>query len=167
MTDSWSVVRYQNEASRWIQNAEYGFWLRHPEGLETRAASRPEGFEAEWAQFRRIGEELHVLELDLTECLNEFKTAYLAPAARIREYGTRSDDLASELRRIAEPPHLDDYADRKADHLLDLLEEVRGFRDRLYGILLDQVAAVVRSSSMETQERLRWLLEWSELWPRG
>jgi hypothetical protein len=73
MTENWSIVRYREEAGRWLQISEYGFWVCHPEGLDARTTFRPEGLEAEWALFRRIGEELHVLELDLTECLNEFK----------------------------------------------------------------------------------------------
>jgi hypothetical protein len=48
----------------------------------------------------------------------------LAPVARIREYGSSPDELAAELRRIAEPQHLDDYADRKADELFDLLRDI-------------------------------------------
>jgi hypothetical protein len=94
----------------------------------------------------------------------DWRGAMLAPVARIREYGSSPDELATELRRIAEPQHLDDYADRKADELFDLLRDIRVLRDKLYGILLRGVAAVVSTRSAETQERLRWLLDWAETW---
>ena len=68
------------------------------------------------------------------------------------------------LRRIAEPKHLDDYADRKTDELFDLLRDIEVLRDKLYGILLRDVAAVVSTCSAKTQERLRWLLDWAETW---
>jgi len=65
MTENWSVVRRQDEACRWLQMSEYGFWLCHRDGLEARTPFRPEGFLKEWERFRRIGQELWVLEWDL------------------------------------------------------------------------------------------------------
>lgn len=276
MAENWAFVSRQDEASRWLQMSAYGFWLCHPAGLEVRTPFRPEGFLKEWDRFWRLGEELDVLELDLTECLNEFKNAYqglyreskhlalkkfsivyhtdnfnvrvhkfvenmhalialvanvdpakrprkndpsirertrsalddkglrsllecvrdldvhkgiqrareqrnafvhlyrdeprdwrwamLAPAARISDYGSGPDELAAELRRIAEPQHLDDYADRKANELLDLLRDIQVFRDKLYSILLREVAVLVSTRSAATRERLRWLLDWAEAW---
>jgi hypothetical protein len=69
-----SIIRLQEEANRWQAVAEFAFFLRHPELLSmpfSAAVSR-----SEFHRFRRFGQELHILEWDLTQCLNEFKQSY-------------------------------------------------------------------------------------------
>src|SRR5438093_10865107 len=56
----------------------------------------------------------------------------LVPAARLRDSDNSADQLAEELRRLAEPTLVDDYADAKADVLRDTLKEIQEFRDQLY-----------------------------------
>lgn len=58
----------------------------------------------------------------------------------------------------------DDYADRKTRELLETLQTIRAFRDRLYGELLDDVAQVVSARSPETRRRFSGLLEWANFW---
>lgn len=94
----------------------------------------------------------------------EWRWAMLAPAARIREYDHGSDKLAEELRRLAEPEHLDGYADEQADRLLEALRVIQLFRDRLWGFLLQDVAELVRTRSAKTQERYQWLILLAEFW---
>jgi len=74
--DSWSLVRLDAEAFRWQELAQYAFWLRYPAALDSVRPGQPPGMEEAAATFRRYGEELNVLEHDLTECLNEFKQSY-------------------------------------------------------------------------------------------
>lgn len=76
MTDTWSIARRDADAGRWLEVSRFGFWLRHPEALSAKLPGRPEGIEEQANLFRRFGSELYALEHDLTECLNEFKTAY-------------------------------------------------------------------------------------------
>lgn len=274
MTENWSVVRRQDEASRWLDLSLWAFWLRRPEALD---APPSDGLANKAQQFRRLGQDLHVLEYDLTSILFAFKTAYqvdyqggehlslkkfsivyhtdnfyvrvhkviedveallallggvdparrprkgdpsrreamekalktvgrltslqtlrqvrentlikeavearnmfvhlyrhepdsewrwamLAPEARIREYDHGPDVLAEELRRLAEPEHLDNYADERANRLLETLRVIQEFRDRLYGVVLRDVAELVRTRSAETQERYLWLIDLAEFW---
>ena len=79
MTAAWSVVLRQPETNRWRELSFYAFLLKHCEAL---AATRLplgdalERFPDESGKFFRIGEELCVLEWDLTGCLFEFKGGY-------------------------------------------------------------------------------------------
>lgn len=76
MTQEWSVVLRQPEADRWQDLAVWAFFLRHPNALKARELSLSDGLQQELARFYRVGEELHVLEYDLTSILFEFKNAY-------------------------------------------------------------------------------------------
>jgi hypothetical protein len=83
MTAAWSLVLRQDEAGHWVHLAAMAFVLRHFETVAARRAPLPEvlhqlpdALGREFAEFIRFGEELHVLEWDLTECLNEFKAGY-------------------------------------------------------------------------------------------
>ncbi len=95
---------------------------------------------------------------------SEWRSAMVTPAARIREYDHGRDALAEELRRLAEPEHLDGYADEQANRLLETLRVIQLFRDRLWGILLQDVAALVRTRSAETQELHQSLILLAEFW---
>jgi hypothetical protein len=88
---------------------------------------------------------------------SEWRSAMVSPAARICEYDHGPDALAEKLRRIAEPEHLDSYADEQASRLLEILRVVQLFRDRLWGVLLQDVAELVRTRPAETQARF-WSL---------
>lgn len=70
------VLKRQEEAGRWYNLSVYAFWLRHPRALEGDPSYRPAGLEVESDRVRRLGQELHVLEWDLVEGLNEFELAY-------------------------------------------------------------------------------------------
>ena len=94
----------------------------------------------------------------------EWRWAMLAPVSRLRDFEGDPNEMGAELRRIAEPPHLDDYADRKTRELLETLQTIKAFRDRLYGELLDDVAQVVSARSPETRQRFSGLLEWANFW---
>lgn len=95
---------------------------------------------------------------------HEWRWKMLVPAARLRDYGETADQLAKELKRLAEPALVDDYADAKADVLLDTLREVQEFRDALYGNALAELAAQVPTQTAAVQERLRWIVEAHEVW---
>ncbi len=62
----------------WRDIAICAFWLRHPEALDAQHPYRPAGLTRERQRFLRLGLELQILESDLKECVNEFKTAYEA-----------------------------------------------------------------------------------------
>jgi hypothetical protein len=64
---------------------------------------------------------------------HEWRWKMLAPAARLRDYHGTTDQLAQELKRLTEPALVDDYADAKADVLLDTLRDIQEFRDQFYG----------------------------------
>ena len=72
----WTVIARDPQADEWECVATYGFWIRHPRALDTDTPARPPGLEEQAEHFARFCAELHVLETDLTECLNEFATAY-------------------------------------------------------------------------------------------
>jgi len=93
---------------------------------------------------------------------SEWRSAMVTPAARIREYDHGPDALAEKLRRLVEPEHLDSYADEHADRLLETLRVVQLFRDRLWGVLLQDVAELLRTRPAETQERYQWLISHAE-----
>jgi hypothetical protein len=95
---------------------------------------------------------------------SEWRSAMVTPAARIREYDHGPDALAEELRRLAEPEHLDSYADEQANRLLDILRVIQTFRDGLWGVLLHDVAELVRTRPAETQERYQSLILLAEFW---
>jgi hypothetical protein len=95
---------------------------------------------------------------------SEWRGAMLTPAARIREYDHGPDELAEELRRLAEPEHLDSYADEQANRLLETLRVIQAFRNELWGVLLQNVAELVRTRSAETQARYKWLIGHAEFW---
>ena len=95
---------------------------------------------------------------------HEWRWNMLVPAARLRDYGDTADQLAKELTRLAEPALLDDYADAKADVLLNTLREIQEFRDQLYGNVLAELAARVPTQTAAVQERLHWIVEANEVW---
>jgi Cthe_2314-like HEPN len=68
------VVATDPDFDRWVTISQLGFWLRHPAAL-TAGKDRPEGLE-DLAQFERLGQELAILEYDLSQCLNEFLAGY-------------------------------------------------------------------------------------------
>ncbi len=78
---------------------------------------------------------------------HEWRWSMFVPAVRIREYDGGDDRIAVELRRIAEPHDVDDYADAKADLLLDTLQEIQQFRDALYGTVLADLAGRVSAQT--------------------
>ena len=86
------------------------------------------------------------------------------PAVRIQEYDSVADPIEAELRQMAEPSHVDNYADAKADVLLDTLQEIQQSRDALYGAMLADLAARVSVQTEEMRQRLRWILDADELW---
>lgn len=73
---NWNVSKRDPDAGRWLDASFYGFLLRHPEALGAELPIRPRSMKEQADLFRRFGYELYVLEYDLTESLNEFKTAY-------------------------------------------------------------------------------------------
>lgn len=76
MTENPDILLREPEAHRWLEASLYAFWRRHQNALDAEDPYRPGGLEEEADRFRRFGQELQVLEWDLTECLNEFRTAY-------------------------------------------------------------------------------------------
>lgn len=72
----WAVIAHDPQACEWESIATYGFWFRHPKALDADTPTQPPGLEGEADRFARFGTELHVLEADLADCLNEFATAY-------------------------------------------------------------------------------------------
>ena len=94
----------------------------------------------------------------------EWRWSMFVPAARLREYENSADQIAAELRRMAEPPLVDDYADTKADVLLDTLQEIRRFRDDLYGTALADLAGRVSTQAEGMQQQFRWVLDADQLW---
>jgi hypothetical protein len=95
---------------------------------------------------------------------HEWRWSMFVPAVRIGHYDSGVDRIASELRQIAEPSHVDNYADTKADVLLGTLQEIQQFRDTLYGTVLADLAGRVSLQTEELQQRLRWILDADELW---
>jgi hypothetical protein len=95
---------------------------------------------------------------------HEWRWKMLVPAARLRDHGDTADQLAKELKRLAEPALVDDYADAKADVLLDTLREIQEFRDHLYGNALAELAARVQTQTGAVEERLRWIVDANEVW---
>lgn len=73
-----SPVLRQDEAQRWAEASVLAFWIAFPEVLDAEPPYRPPGREASADRFQRFGLELHVLECDLAECLNEFEQSYQA-----------------------------------------------------------------------------------------
>jgi len=271
----WQIVLLQVEAERWLDVAEFAFFLCHAEELASTPFSTATA-RSEFYRFRRIGQELHILEWDLTQCLNEFKLSYevdyraehlalkkfsivyhtdnfnvrvhkvnesveallallgridptrrsrkgepsrrelvenalkrdnrqaaldlirrfrehpsiknaiearnafvhiyrdeperdwrggmLAPAARIGDVASAHDPFERELRRLVDPPHVDAYADAQADRLFQALQDVRQFRDDLYGVLLGDLAALVATQSEEARQRFKWVLDIAAFW---
>lgn len=78
----WTVIAHDPQACEWESIATFGFWVRHPEALDADTPARPPGLEEQADRFARFGVELHVLEADLTDCLNEFTTAHETLYAR-------------------------------------------------------------------------------------
>jgi len=68
----WALVLRDPGASRWLDLSVRAFWLKHPEAL---ADQTPDGLGNKAQKFRRLGEELYVLEYDLASVLFVFKTA--------------------------------------------------------------------------------------------
>ncbi len=98
--NKWSIVAHDAQGAEWVSIAAYGFWLRHPTALDADRPSAPKGLEESASEFRRLGNELRVLESDLTQCLNEFKTAH---EALYRD----PEDLA--LKKFAIVYHADNF----------------------------------------------------------
>src|SRR5688572_31993549 len=73
MTGDWTVVLRDPKASWWLQVSEWAFWLTHPEALD---AQPSDALVNDGRKFLRLGQELYVLEYDLTSTLFVFKTAY-------------------------------------------------------------------------------------------
>jgi hypothetical protein len=71
---NWSLVAHDPEGDRWYQAAVVGFYLRHPEALD--AYPSRESFLGAQESFVPLGWELTILDSDLAQCLNEFKTSY-------------------------------------------------------------------------------------------
>lgn len=94
----------------------------------------------------------------------EWRWNMFVPAARILAYDDSADQIAEELRRMADPPHVDDYADAKADVLLETLQEIQQFRDGLYGTVLADLAVGVSTQTEGMQQHFRWIRDADELW---
>jgi hypothetical protein len=77
----WSIVAQDDTAGNWYSLSLNGFYLRYPLLLKRCVPPRdfseepPEVVEA-WRVPRRYGQELQVVEHDLTECINHMKTDY-------------------------------------------------------------------------------------------
>ena len=95
---------------------------------------------------------------------HEWRWKMLVPAARLRDYDGTTDHLAQELKRLAEPALVDDYADAKADVLLHTLTDIQEFRDQFYGNVLAELAARIPTQTAAVQERFRWVAEVNEFW---
>jgi hypothetical protein len=98
------------------------------------------------------------------EPVSEWRSAMVTPAARIREYDHGPDALAEKLRRLAEPEHLDSYANEQANRLLETLRVIQAFRDDLWEVFLQDAAELVRTQPAETQQRYRWVILQEESW---
>lgn len=94
----WSLVLLQAEAERWLDLSGFAFFLRHAEELVS-TPFRTDESRSEFQRFRRIGQELHILEWDLTQCLNEFKVSY--------EVVYRAEHLA--LKKFSIVYHTDNF----------------------------------------------------------
>lgn len=94
----------------------------------------------------------------------DWRGGMLTPAARIRYLESAHDPFETELPRIADSPHVDAYADAQADELFAVLQDVRQFRDDLYGVLLGDLAALVATQSEEVRQQFRWVLDIHEVW---
>jgi hypothetical protein len=112
MTAGWSVVVRQEEAGRWLKLSQYAFLLRH---FETVAANQlpvrevftqlPDAPRRELTEFIRFGQELYILEWDLTECLNEFKTGYqLAANLTLKKFSVvyHTDNFNARVYKLIE-----------------------------------------------------------------
>ena len=69
------LVAPDANCDRWIEISRVGFWLRHPAALDA-GKDRPDGLEDPLDGFERLGNELAILEYDLTQCINEFLLGY-------------------------------------------------------------------------------------------
>jgi len=132
-------VPRQNEAQRWAEASVLAFWLAYPDALDLQPSYRPPGQEAAADRFGRFGLELHVLECDLAECLNELGQSY-------------------------QTLNLDAYCDRKLAEMVGVLERVRSLRDALYGALLESVSQLVQARGPETLKRHQGILDWARAW---
>lgn len=94
----------------------------------------------------------------------DWRGGMLSPAARIGDHARAQDRFETELRHIVDHPHLDDYADARADELFSALQDVRQLRDDLYFVLLSDLAALVAIQSEEAQRQFRWVLDLDEIW---
>lgn len=94
----------------------------------------------------------------------DWRGGMLTPAARIADHGAAHDPFETELRGIVDPPHLDAYADARADELFSALQDVRQLRDDLYGVLLGELAALVATQSEEDRRQFQWVLDIDEFW---
>jgi hypothetical protein len=65
-------VAPQEELFRWHELAVCSFYLRHPDAIESSARELLSAPSSEMKEFLRWGQELAILEHDLTECINEF-----------------------------------------------------------------------------------------------
>jgi hypothetical protein len=95
---------------------------------------------------------------------HEWRWKMLVPAARLRDYDKTTDQLAHELKRLAEPALVDDYADEKADVLRKTLGDIQGFRDEFYRNVLAELAARISKQTAAVQERFRWVVQVDESW---
>jgi hypothetical protein len=102
------VVLRQEEAGRWLDLSVNAFLLRHPEVVA-----------ATWLPVR--GQELCVLEWDLTMCLNEFKTGYQL-----------AEDLT--LKKFSVVYHTDNFNAR----VYKLIEDVEALLALLGGVDLER-----------------------------
>lgn len=94
----------------------------------------------------------------------DWRGGMLVPAARIGDIASAHDPFEKELRRLVDPPHVDAYADAQADRLFEALQDVRQFRDDLYGVLLGDLAALVATQSDEARQRFQWVLDIDAFW---
>jgi hypothetical protein len=100
-TIKFAIWRRDPNSRLWYLTALLCFWFRYPKTL--RAASFPKppsGLEKTMDSFRRYGEELEILEHDLTECINEFQAAH--------ETLYRDPDNL-ELKKFAIVYHVDNF----------------------------------------------------------
>jgi hypothetical protein len=72
----WSIVARDPGANNWRDLAWYAFWLGSPAVLDEEPSRWSKELKARARDFQQIGSNLSVLEHDLAECLNEFKTGY-------------------------------------------------------------------------------------------
>jgi len=89
------------DASRWEEISFFGFFLRYPNvTLSAHPPALPEDSRKAMGEFLRYGEELRILEDDLTECINEFQQAH---------EGTYHDPKYLELKKFAVLYHVDNF----------------------------------------------------------